>query len=198
MIIRKKGTIVPFSLSIGVFMAKNKKKDSNVKWIVQISVMAFVISFCFSFASETILANVNVLIGVLVLLLFILIGIIFDMVGVAITSADIGPFNSMSAQKVKGADIAVTFVKNAAKLSTFCNDVIGDICGIISGSTSAAIALIIASKFNINLLITSLIVTSLVASFTIGGKAIGKSIAINKSDVIIFRFSSILSFFYRK
>ena len=179
-------------------MAKNKKKESNVKWIVQISILAFVISFCFSFASETILANVNVLVGVLVLLLFILIGIIFDMVGVAITSADIGPFNSMSAQKVKGADVAVMFVKNAAKLSTFCNDVIGDICGIISGSAGAIVAALIAENFNLPIFYVALTVAAFTASFTIGGKAIGKGIAIKNNIKIVSLFSKLVSIFYKK
>jgi len=104
----------------------------------------------------------------------------------------------MASKNIRGAKLAVKLIKNAEKVSSFCNDVIGDICGIISGATSSSIAVIISSKFNINLLIVSLIITALVASLTIGGKAIGKSFAINKSDVIIFRFSSVLSLFYRK
>ena len=171
-------------------MAKNKKKESNVKWIIQISILAFIISFCFSFASETILANVNVLVGILVLLLFILIGIIFDMVGVAITSSDIGPFNSMSAQKVKGADVAVIFVKNAAKLSTFCNDVIGDICGIISGSISASLVVLLHDTP-----LMFIIFTAIISSFTVGGKAVGKKIAIDYNEKIVFLVGKILNKF---
>ncbi len=112
---------------------KDKKKSSNAGWIIKIIILAFVISITFSFASEMILSNVGMMVGILVLLVFVLLGVIFDMIGVSVTSADIGPFNSMSAQKVRGADIAVKFIKNADKVSSFCNDVVGDICGIISG-----------------------------------------------------------------
>ena len=197
MVLKKEKDFVLFSLSIGEFMVKNKKKNSNVKWIIQISIMAFIISFCFSFASESILANVNVMIGILVLLLFILIGIIFDMIGVAITSADIGPFNSMSAQKVRGSEIAVMFVKNADKLSTFCNDVIGDICGIISGSAGAIVAALIATNFKLPIFYVTLTVAALTASFTIGGKAIGKGIAIKNNVKIVSAFSKFVSIFYK-
>jgi len=129
---------------------------------------------------------------------FIGLGILFDIIGVSITVADPKTFHSMAAKNVRGAKLAVKLIKNAEKVSSFCNDVIGDICGIISGSTAASISIILSSKLNWNLLVVSLIITALVASMTIGGKAIGKSIAINKSNAIIFRFSSILSLVYRK
>ena len=176
---------------------KNKKLvDYN--WIIKITVATFFISLVFSMVSETIIPNANIIISVILVLLFIGIGILFDIIGVSITVADIKVFNSMSSKNIKGAKLAVKLIKNAEKVSSFCNDVIGDICGIISGSTAASIAIIISSKFKFNLLIVSLIITAIVASLTIGGKAIGKSIAINKSDSIIYKFSSLLSFFYRK
>jgi len=176
---------------------KNKKLI-NYNWIIKITLSTFLISLIFSLLSETIIPNANIFISIVLVLLFIGIGILFDIIGVSITVADEKTFHSMSAKNVKGARLAVKLIKNAEKVSSFCNDVIGDICGIISGSTSASIAIIISSKFNLNILIVSLIITSIVAALTIGGKAIGKSIAINKSDVIIFRFSSILSIFCKK
>lgn len=176
---------------------KNKKLV-NYNWILKITLSTFFISLAFSLVSETIIPNANIFISIILVLLFIGIGIIFDIIGVSITVADVKTFNSMSSKNIRGAKLAVKLIKNAEKVSSFCNDVIGDICGIISGSTSASIALIISNKFNINLLVVSLIITAVVASLTIGGKAIGKSIAINKSDSIIFKFSSLISFFYRK
>ena len=174
------------------------KKIVNYNWILKLTLITFVISLIFSLVSETIIPNVNIFMSIVLVLLFIGLGILFDIIGVSITVADVRTFNSMSSKNIKGAKLAVKLIKNAEKVSSFCNDVIGDICGIISGSTSASIALIISSEFNFNLLIVSLIVTAIVASLTIGGKAIGKSIAINKSDSIIFKFSSVLALFYRK
>lgn len=186
-----------YSNKAGKKPIKNKKLV-NYNWIIKITSITFCISLVFTLMSETIIPNANIFISLILLLVFIGLGILFDIIGVSITVADQKTFNSMATKNVKGAKLAVKLIKNAEKVSSFCNDVIGDICGIISGSTSASIAIIISSKFNINLLITSLIITSLVASITIGGKAIGKSIAMNKSNAIIFRFSSLLSVFYRK
>ena len=129
---------------------------------------------------------------------FIFLGIIFDIIGVAVTVADIKMFNSMATKWVKGSRLAVRFIKNSNKVSSFLNDVIGDICGIISGSTGLSIALLISEKMNYNPLICTLIITALISTLTIGGKAIGKSIAINKSNVILYRFVKVLSIFYDK
>jgi CBS domain containing-hemolysin-like protein len=120
------------------------------------------------------------------------------MIGIAITVADIKTFNSMATKQVRGAKLAVKLIQNNEKASSFCNDVIGDICGIISGSAGVALSSIIANTFNLNLFIVSLLITALIASLTIGGKAIGKATAINKSTVILFEFSKILSYFYKK
>lgn len=176
---------------------KQKKKNSNNKWIVQIFIMSFFISLAFSFGSEIVLSKVDAIIGLIILIAVILFGVLFDMVGTAVTSADIGPFNSMSARKVRGADIAVQFKKNAEKVSSFCNDVIGDICGIISGSAGVTVALSLSNSFELPIFYVTLVVTGIVASLTIGGKAIGKGIAIKNSTNILFGFAKFISFFYK-
>lgn len=176
---------------------KNKKLV-DTKWIVTISIVTFFISLSFSFLGEVIIPNVHLVISIILVFTFILLGIIFDMIGIAVTVADIKTFNSMATKRVRGAKIAVKFIKNAEKVSSFCNDVIGDICGIVSGSTGITIALIISKITNINSLIISLFTTAIIASLTIGGKAIGKSFAINKSNSILYKFVLFLSIFYRK
>ena len=176
---------------------KRNKETPDFKWIIEIMVISFTISLIFSFASELVLPNVHVLVGITIVILFIILGLIFDMVGVAVTSADEKPFHSMNSRKVRGADIAVKFKKNANKVASFCNDVIGDICGIVSGSAGAMIALSIAETLNIDRFIISLILTATIAALTIGGKAIGKSYAINKSNLILYEFAKLISYFYK-
>ena len=92
--------------------------------------------------------------------------------------------------------LAVNFKKNASKVSTFCNDVIGDVSGIVSGSVGVIISSSIANKFNFSLIVTTLVVTGIISAITIGGKAIFKSYAINKSDLILYEFSKFVSNFY--
>lgn len=176
-------------------MEKNKKIKINWNWIIKITLLSFIISICFSTLSEGIIASVNMTFSIVILLIFIAIGILFDMIGVAVTSSDEAPFHSMSSRKVRGAKTAVKFKKNADKVSSFCNDVIGDICGIISGAVGSTIALSIASTWGIPIFVSTLIVTALIASLTIGGKAVFKSIAINQSNQILFTFARVISIF---
>ncbi|MDD4054069.1 MAG: Mg2+ and Co2+ transporter CorB, partial [Bacilli bacterium] len=113
------------------------KKSFDLKWVLQISLLAFIISLLFSAGSNIILDSVNVFFGLLIVLFFILVGVIFDMIGIAVASADEKPFHSMASKQVQGSKVAIKMIKNAEKVSAFCNDVIGDICNIISGSVGA-------------------------------------------------------------
>ena len=174
-----------------------EKKLIDFKWIVKLSIVAFIISLSFSLLGETMIPNVHIVISFILLIFFIFLGILFDIIGVSVTVADISTFNSMAAKKVRGANVAVKFIKNSDKVSSFMNDVIGDICGIVSGSTGATIAILVSKEFNISLLLVTLIVTALVSTLTIGGKAMGKSLAINKCNDILYGFVKVVSIFYK-
>ena len=178
-------------------LSKKDKNKINYGWIIKILLLSFVISVVFSFASETALPKVNIFWAVVIAFAFILIGVMFDMVGVAVTASDEAVFHSMSANKVRGAKIAVKLKKNADKVSSFCQDVIGDVCGIVSGSTGAVISLKIMEKLNTDSLFVTLIVMGIISALTIGGKAFEKAFAINKSNEILYKFSTLLSYFIR-
>ncbi len=178
-------------------MIKSKKNNIDYLWIIKIVLISFIISVFFSFVSEMTIPKFNILFGILICLLFIFIGIVFDMIGVSVTASDESIFNSMAAKKIRGAKLAVKFKKKADKVSSFCNDVVGDICGIISGSAGAVIALRLSQVFSINPLIITLLVTGLISAITIGGKALVKGMAIRRSNKILYRFALVLSIFYR-
>ena len=165
------------------------KSKQNIKWILLITSLTFVISMIFSYLSETILKKSNFAIELLVLLTVILIGIIFDMIGVAVTTCAEHPFHAMASRTIIGAKTAIKLIKNKDKVSSFCNDVIGDICGIVSGTAGVIIATSIAKDS----IICSLLVTATISSLTIGGKALGKKVAVNKSENITRIVSKILS-----
>ena len=183
--------------------AETKKKESkhkklvDKKWIVIIIIVSFLISMVLSLLSELLVPNFSLFLGIIVTICFIALGILFDIIGVSVTAADSKIFHSMNSRKVRGAGIAVLFKKNSDKVSSFCCDVIGDICGVVSGISAVAIAALVASKYNVNLLLTSLIITAIISALTIGGKAMGKSFAINKSDIILYEFSKFVSYFYK-
>ena len=177
---------------------KVKKEHVDKKWIATVVIVAFLTSFTLSFISEMTIPNLSLWLGILVTLFFIFLGIFFDIIGVSVTTADEAVFHSMSSRKVKGANVAVKFKKNAEKVSSFCCDVIGDVCGIISGAAGTTIAAILVSQFKFNALFTSITIAAIIASITIGGKAIGKSFAINKSNIVLYEFAKFISNFYKK
>lgn len=175
---------------------KHKEKIDKI-WIIKIILISFIVALTFAIISETIIPNVNLIFGIIILIIVIFLGVLFDMIGVAVTAADIVPFNSMASRKVRGAKLAIKFKQNADKVSSFCNDVFGDICGVISGSIGVIISDSLSEIVNIDNLYISLLVTAVIASITIGAKAICKSFAINKSNIILYEFSKFISMFYK-
>ncbi len=163
---------------------KKTKKHSNFRWIVTIFFVAVLISSAISFLSSSVMEDAGIVEAFVVLLLIVLIGILFDIVGVAVMSAGEKPFHSMAAKKVPGAAEALMLLRNAEKVSSFCNDVVGDICGVVSGSASAVIAVKALSNLNSDA-VGQLIMSAVVAGITIAGKALGKNIAMRRSTQIV-------------
>ena len=174
------------------------KASSPYRWALTVFLMAVVLSAVLSLASESMLEGAGVTAALLMLALFIGLGILFDIIGVAVTAADERPFHSMAARKTPGAREALNLIRKADKVSSFCNDVVGDICGIISGSTGAVIVVQIQTAFGMPGMVISLAVTALTSGLTIGGKALGKSFAIAKSTAVLQLVGRLLHLFSRK
>ncbi len=177
---------------------KTKQKQNgnvvNVRWIATISITSFLLSVLMSYTSNRALESVGNIIAFVILLVFISIGILFDIIGVASTVATEKRFHSMAARRVNGAKQAIWIVRNAEKVGSFCNDVVGDISGIISGATSAVIITRLTQDgTDVRSVILSLVITGCVSSLTIGGKAIGKTFAISHSEDIVFLTGRVLS-----
>ena len=166
--------------------SQRKERNKTIRWVVTIFVATIFISGLISFASDAIMASSTMFVAFVILLAIVLIGIIFDVVGVAVTSADEKPFHSMAARKVPGAQEAIRLLRNAERVSSICNDVVGDICGVVSGSASATIAVQVIRDFDFSWpQIVSLLMSSLAAGLTVGGKAIGKTFAVNSCTEIV-------------
>lgn len=170
-------------------------KKNKYKWVLIVTLLAFVISLLMSLLVTIVFKNVTLLLAIVITFIFIILGIIFDIIGVSVTIGDEVTFHSMSSRRVRGGKIGVSLIKNNDKVSSICCDVIGDICGIISGSAGVTIIALIINKTTWNILPVSLIVTALISALTIGGKALGKIIAINKSTEVITIVAKVLSIF---
>ena len=175
--------------------ASKKERSKTIRWVVLVFFATILISGTISFLSEEIMATSTIAVAFLILLLIVLIGIIFDVIGVAVTSADEKPFHSMSARKVPGGLEAIRLLRNAERVSSICNDVVGDICGVVSGSASATIAAQVLRNFEFTIPgVVTLLMSALVAGLTVGGKALGKTIAINSCTNIVAGVGRLLYF----
>ena len=173
---------------------KNQKKNSEISWFFKVTILAFILSIVFSFISGIAVSKLPIVPAVIILILVIILGIIFDIIGVAVTVADENEFHAKATKKISGAKTSISLIRNSSQVANICADVIGDICGVLSGSISAAISIKIMQNTSIPFDVQFLI-SALVASFTIGGKALGKGYAKRNSTQIIFIIGKILGKF---
>lgn len=171
---------------------KNNNEHSNIKWFIQIFLTTFVLSIIISYLSTNGVSNLSLIPAILILLVVIFVGIFFDIVGVAVTVANEEEFHAKATKKVKGSKDSIKLIKNAPKVANICADVIGDICGVLSGAVSALIAAKITNEFGMDFNLQFLL-SALVSALTVGGKALGKEVANNKSTQIVHAVGIILN-----
>lgn len=169
------------------------KKEIN--WIYKVFLLSFILSILFSGVSTVMANTFNSIVLAIILILVVFTGIIFDMIGVAVLTSKEASLHARASQKISGAKEAITLLKNSTQVSSICNDVVGDICGIVSGSLGAVLTLAIASKFNLSATITTILITAVISAITVGGKAIAKGIATKNSDSIVFAVGKVKHFF---
>lgn len=175
-------------------MAKNekaKKDNSDLKWFITIFITTFILSIVFSYISTNAISSLELFPAMLILLLTIFVGIIFDIIGVAVTVAKEEELHAKASKKIQGAKTSIKLIRNSAKVANICADVIGDICGVLSGSIAALITIKITEKFGLTFDM-QFIISAIVASLTVGGKAIGKGIAQRNSTKIVHMAGTVL------
>ena len=173
-----------------------KQKDSNSKWIIEAFIITFILSGIISYISSNGVSKLNIGFAVIILIFVVFLGILFDIIGVAVTVANEEHFHAKATKKAEGAKSSLNLIKNASEVANICADVIGDICGVISGAIGTMIALKLASTYGVTSNIQFLI-SAFIASVTVGGKAIGKQIAANNSTEIVDKVGIILSKFQK-
>ena len=166
--------------------ASKRERNKMIRWVITIFFVTIFISGIISLVSDEVMANSSLAVAFVILLAIIFLGIVFDIIGMAVATADEKPFHSMAARKVPGAQEAIKLLRNAERVSSICNDVVGDICGVVSGSASATIAALILLNADVDWPRgVSLLMSALVAGLTVGGKAIGKNIAVKSCTSIV-------------
>lgn len=173
---------------------KNKKDDSELRWFIIVVITTFILSVIFSYICTNAISSLELFPALIILILTIFIGIVFDIIGVAVTVAKEEELHAKASKKIKGAKTSIKLIRNSSKVSNICADVIGDICGVISGSIAALITIKITEKYNLNFDL-QFIISAIVASLTVGGKALGKGIAKRNSTKIVHMVGLVLGKF---
>ncbi len=179
--------------------AKGKRgaSGSSYRWALTAFALAVALSAALSLVSSSVLSDAGMTLALFILIFFIALGIVFDIIGVAVTAADPKPFHSMAAHREKGAKEALSLLRNASHVSSICNDVVGDICGIVSGSTAAVIVARLQGILNTQTILLSVATTAIISGLTIGGKALAKPFAMKQSTKVVYAAGRVLHFFHR-
>ena len=173
--------------------AKKEQQRKTRRWVITIFFATIAISAAISLVSDFVMGKSSMGIAFLILLMIVFIGILFDIVGMAVATADEKPFHAMASRKVRGAKECILLLRNAERVSSICNDVVGDICGVVSGSASATIAAQVLRNFELSFAsCVPLVLSSLVAALTVGGKALGKGIAVRNCTDIVYHAGQVI------
>ncbi len=172
---------------------KKEEQRKTRKWVISIFFATIAISATISLVSDLVMEGSSMIVAFCILLMIVMIGIVFDIVGMAVATADEKPFHAMAARKVTGAKESIMLLRNAERVSSICNDVVGDICGVVSGSASATIAAQILNSVELGFDdLVPLALSSLVAALTVGGKAVGKGIAVASCTDIVYHAGQLI------
>lgn len=164
-------------------------------WIYKVIIMTFIFSIIFNGISNSIIYNANIYIILITLIFIIVISILFDMIGTAVLTSNKRALHSMASKKIKGAKEALIIKKYEVEISNLCLDVLGDICGVLSGSLGALLAVNLINKFNLPSTITIVLVGAFISSVIVGGKALFKKVAIKEGDNVVMNLGKIYHFF---
>lgn len=166
-------------------------KSSSFRWAFKIFILSISLSIVFSVISQSLFPRLSVFVSLFVIAFFVFVSTVFDMVAVAVTSANTQ--NLANYQNEKEYKTALRLVENTEKIASFCGDVVGDICSILSGAGGVSLVINMGiTDPNVYFIITCL-VSSLIAGLTIFCKAIMKTYAVKNAEKVVLKTASIMS-----
>ncbi|HHV78938.1 MAG TPA: hypothetical protein GXX40_04915 [Firmicutes bacterium] len=154
---------------------------SDITHALLVGIASFCVAIALTGTLNRLAFGISQVVSMLVLAAVLLTGIVFDMIGVAAASADEAVFHSLASKKLKGAKRSVWLCRNRAKVASFCNDFVGDLCGTIAGAVGTVVAFRVGAVWGVNLMPVAI---ATVAGVTIAGKALAKSYGISKANEI--------------
>ena len=91
---------------------KEKARQSKQKWILTVVCLSFGLSVVMSFVTSLFVESAGLLVALLSLIVLVMIGIITDVIGTAVTSADEQPFIAMASKRILGAKQALQLMQH--------------------------------------------------------------------------------------
>lgn len=171
----------------------NNKQNSAAVYTLVVFVGTFFCACFITLVSNVVLSQMkSVIIGFVLLLLVVLIGVLFDIIGTAVSVCDQRHLNAKASRRIPGAKKALMLTKNASRVANICNDVVGDICGTVSGGIGTALAASLVISDGMAGLACSVAISGCIAAMTVAGKALGKNMALENADNIIFNVGRLL------
>ena len=170
---------------------------NNKNWVIKAFILTFFLALIISGISNVIVEKCGFIVLLIITIFIVFLGIIFDIIGTAVLTANEATFHAKASNKIDGSKESIKLIKNSSNIANFCNDIVGDICGIVSGSMGAMIAIYAATHLEINNTLTALLISSVISSIMVGGKAIGKGYAINNGTMILYGFARFIKIFYK-
>lgn len=166
-----------------------RQRDNNRRYILQalsLGFLVFILSFGLNASFEQLALGISFYLSIPLFLLVIVLGIVADGIGVASTKADEKALLSMASRKVTGARESLWFVRNAPRVSSVFNDVIGDVAATLSGAL--AVAMIYKARFmfpSVSLVWLTSLGVGVVSALGIGGKALFKPFALKHAEGMV-------------
>lgn len=177
---------------------KKKRIPAWLSWGLIVLFLSFVLSVLFSLLTEIAVNDSPIYVCIAVLVVLLVLNIGCDIIANAVVSCSAEGFNAMASRKIRGAKRAVTFCRNAEKIGSIFSDVIGDICGIVSGSAGAVLAGYFIVNDSIQGMAISIMISAVISALTVGGKAFGKPFSIKYNSKIAFGFARFTTFFVKE
>jgi len=173
----------------------NGRSRSFLRYVLLVTLASFTVTILLSLFSEFAARRLaSIVLAVAMLVTIIAINVVADILGTAATAARETPFHAKAAKKVFGAQQGVYLLRNADKVANFANDFIGDIAGTLAGALGISLMVQVSKGLPAtDIVILNVLITALIAGLTVGGKALGKHIAIEHANEIIFLAGRVLA-----
>ena len=82
---------------------REKTKQEKRQWVLTVVILSFALSVVMSVLTSLFVDSAGLLVALLALIVLISIGVITDIIGTAVTSADEQPFIAMASKRIRGA-----------------------------------------------------------------------------------------------